>query len=225
MKFSLLIDMKMPTIVGIFIFISRENVMPSWVEHEKSFITSGLVFEASISPTQKQVCNMMWLYRYPNILKWEYQYLACRVKISAVDVFIYLLLFFCFFFVFFFLFFFCFFFFIFFFIFSPRKIGYDISCKLSRWDNLHEKSMPIFWEKYEKYYQLVVCWICPETGKTQHKTTHHLYKILRCVSIIVRLQACEDIGIVVSPEKKTKKKQQQKKHIIHNTNIQSGFGV
>ena len=33
--------MKMPTIVGIFIFISRENFMLSWIEHEKSFITLG----------------------------------------------------------------------------------------------------------------------------------------------------------------------------------------
>ena len=41
MKFSLLINMKMPTIVGIFIFISRENFMLSWVEHEKSFMISG----------------------------------------------------------------------------------------------------------------------------------------------------------------------------------------
>ena len=40
MKISPLINMKMPTIVGIFIFISRENFMLSWVEHEKSFITS-----------------------------------------------------------------------------------------------------------------------------------------------------------------------------------------
>ena len=32
--------MKMPTIVRIFIFISRENFMLSWVEHENSFITS-----------------------------------------------------------------------------------------------------------------------------------------------------------------------------------------
>ena len=64
MKFSLLINMKMPTIVGIFIFISKEifmlsyvskiefaivsnlrfisrtNFMLSLVEHEKSFITS-----------------------------------------------------------------------------------------------------------------------------------------------------------------------------------------
>ena len=40
-NFSLLINMKMPTIVGIFIFISWENFMLSWVEHEKSFITLG----------------------------------------------------------------------------------------------------------------------------------------------------------------------------------------
>ena len=39
MKISLLINMKMPTIVGIFIFISREIFMLSWVEHEKGFIT------------------------------------------------------------------------------------------------------------------------------------------------------------------------------------------
>ena len=31
--------MKMPTIVGIFIFISRENFMLSRIEHLKSFIT------------------------------------------------------------------------------------------------------------------------------------------------------------------------------------------
>ena len=41
MKISLLINMKMPTIVGIFIFTSRENFMLSWVEHEQRFITSG----------------------------------------------------------------------------------------------------------------------------------------------------------------------------------------
>ena len=40
MKISLLINMKMPTVVGIFIFISRENFMLSCVEHAKSFITS-----------------------------------------------------------------------------------------------------------------------------------------------------------------------------------------
>ena len=38
--------MKMPTIVGIFIFISRGNFMLSWVENERSFITldSGLIY-------------------------------------------------------------------------------------------------------------------------------------------------------------------------------------
>ena len=41
MKIPLLINMKMPTIVGIFIFISREFFVLSRVEHEKSFITSG----------------------------------------------------------------------------------------------------------------------------------------------------------------------------------------
>ena len=42
MKISLLINMKMPTFVGIFIFISRGNSILSWVGHKKSFITSGL---------------------------------------------------------------------------------------------------------------------------------------------------------------------------------------
>ena len=40
-EISLIINMKMPTFVGIFISISRENFMLSWVEHEKRFITSG----------------------------------------------------------------------------------------------------------------------------------------------------------------------------------------
>ena len=33
--------MKMPTIDGIFIWISKANFMLSWVEHVKCFITSG----------------------------------------------------------------------------------------------------------------------------------------------------------------------------------------
>ena len=31
----------MPTIVGIFIFISNEIFMLPWTDHEESFITSG----------------------------------------------------------------------------------------------------------------------------------------------------------------------------------------
>ena len=41
MKISLLINMKMPTVVGIFMFISRENFMYSWLEHEKKFYNLG----------------------------------------------------------------------------------------------------------------------------------------------------------------------------------------
>ena len=43
MLFLLLINVKMQTIVGILTFMSRKNLMLSWVEHEKSFITSGPV--------------------------------------------------------------------------------------------------------------------------------------------------------------------------------------
>ena len=38
--FIMLINVKMPTIVGILTFMSRLNYVLSWVEYEKSFITS-----------------------------------------------------------------------------------------------------------------------------------------------------------------------------------------
>ena len=37
----MLMNVKMPTIVGILIFMSRINFVLSCVEYEKSFITSG----------------------------------------------------------------------------------------------------------------------------------------------------------------------------------------
>ena len=37
----LLINVKMPIVVGILTFISRKKFMLSWAEHEKSFITLG----------------------------------------------------------------------------------------------------------------------------------------------------------------------------------------
>ena len=40
-SFILLINVKMPTIVGILTFMSRINFDLSWVEHDKSFITPG----------------------------------------------------------------------------------------------------------------------------------------------------------------------------------------
>ena len=39
--FIMLINVKMPTFVGILSFMSRINFMLSGVEYEKSFITSG----------------------------------------------------------------------------------------------------------------------------------------------------------------------------------------
>ena len=41
MLFFPLINLKMPTIVGILSFMSGKNFVLSWVEHEKSFITLG----------------------------------------------------------------------------------------------------------------------------------------------------------------------------------------
>ena len=39
--FRMLVNVKMPTIVGILTFMSRINFVLSWVELEKSLITSG----------------------------------------------------------------------------------------------------------------------------------------------------------------------------------------
>ena len=40
-SFVLLINVKMPTIVGILTFMSRINFMLGWAENEGSFVTSG----------------------------------------------------------------------------------------------------------------------------------------------------------------------------------------
>ena len=42
--FIMLINVKMPKIVGILTLMSRINFVLSVVEYEKSFITSGLIF-------------------------------------------------------------------------------------------------------------------------------------------------------------------------------------
>ena len=39
--FIMLVNIKMPTIVGILTFMSRINLVLSWVEYEKSFKTFG----------------------------------------------------------------------------------------------------------------------------------------------------------------------------------------
>ena len=77
----MLINIKMPTIVGILILISWINFVLFWVEHGKSFRTSGLLdniekfqetFKLSFEYTQKnnwRILKFFWLY---NI--WEYKF-------------------------------------------------------------------------------------------------------------------------------------------------------
>ena len=48
--FNMLINFKMPTIVGILTFMSRINFVLSSVEHGKSFITSGSGSGITMSP-------------------------------------------------------------------------------------------------------------------------------------------------------------------------------
>ena len=53
----MLINVKMPTIVGILTFMIVVNFMLSSVEYEKSFITSSLVFKRSSTfPRYTSVC-------------------------------------------------------------------------------------------------------------------------------------------------------------------------
>ena len=54
--FIMLMNVKMPTIVGILTFMSRINFVLSQVEHEKSFITWGL--------TSRQECTIKNQYCY-----------------------------------------------------------------------------------------------------------------------------------------------------------------
>ena len=41
MLFFRLMNVKMPTVIGILTFMNRKNFMLSWVEYENFFITSG----------------------------------------------------------------------------------------------------------------------------------------------------------------------------------------
>ena len=51
MKISLLINMRMPTIIGIFIFISRENFMLSKPEHGQKIYNLGDWVHMIVFPT------------------------------------------------------------------------------------------------------------------------------------------------------------------------------
>ena len=65
MLFFPLVNVKMPTIVGILTIMSRKNFMLSCVEHEKSFITSGPDL-GSDTQSQSHYCSYMY---YCNIFR------------------------------------------------------------------------------------------------------------------------------------------------------------
>ena len=67
MLFFLLIDVKMPTIDGIFTFMSRNYFMLSLVEHEKIFITSGPDHAKSISLSKRTLNAKFQVAHKPNI--------------------------------------------------------------------------------------------------------------------------------------------------------------
>ena len=54
--FIMLINVKMPTIVGILTVICMINFVLNWVEHEKSFITLG---PACLSVTSQRLCPLL----------------------------------------------------------------------------------------------------------------------------------------------------------------------
>ena len=68
--FILLINVKMPTIVGILTFMSRMNFVLSWVEHGKSFITSGtgiiywcfVVYSFTMKQRQESIHQSKYMY-------------------------------------------------------------------------------------------------------------------------------------------------------------------
>ena len=72
MVFILLINVKKPTINDILTFISRMNFVLSWVEHEKSFITSGSVLEIiKLSSCSTQMCmefDMLIIVKMPTVV-------------------------------------------------------------------------------------------------------------------------------------------------------------
>ena len=59
MKISLSINMKMPTIVGIFIFISREIFVLSYISKKEFEIVSNLKFSCRIWTVCHSVCEFV----------------------------------------------------------------------------------------------------------------------------------------------------------------------
>ena len=80
MLFFLLINVKMPTVVGILIIMSRKIFMLSRVEHEKSFITSshGLV---------SKVKDLLLTYYLLTIHNGEVKYLRTNKSFERITLF------------------------------------------------------------------------------------------------------------------------------------------
>ena len=73
----MLINVKLPTIVGILIFMSRIDFVLSGVEYEKSFITSGPDKKISIN------CDHFLIYHLNNVLGTQKKYLIEAVLLST----------------------------------------------------------------------------------------------------------------------------------------------
>ena len=87
MLFFLLIIVKMPTIVGILIFISSKNFMLSWAEHGKIFIPSGpdLVCWAQNYGNHYSQTNFKWLWPW-KILMTLVLSVASETKTNSIKV-------------------------------------------------------------------------------------------------------------------------------------------
>ena len=80
----------MPTVVGIFIFISRENFMLSWVKHEKSFITLGpdhrfcCLLKFSTESNSSVTINEDWSECKHNVWNCSVKQLVlCQIKVTT----------------------------------------------------------------------------------------------------------------------------------------------
>ena len=99
MQFFLLTNIKMATIVGILIFISRRNFILNWVEYDKSFITSGpclMIFAPSQGSgpdfvKKKFMHNLTWkwnLFCYEDIKKLTIVGNLIFVRINFMFIFV-----------------------------------------------------------------------------------------------------------------------------------------
>ena len=107
--FIMLINVKMPAVVGILTFMSMINFMLSWVEHGKSFITSGpgIIRVYCICFFDKVSLEYIWIYAADMLSRQHFldKKIAgqgiicvpgnCEANFTAADVFLTILIFIC----------------------------------------------------------------------------------------------------------------------------------